>query len=138
MHSEELAAVVQACAQFALRDRPVEVVRLVLLAAPDELDGHAGELLGDSDRLARVVLRAAAPAESASEVELVHLARGERQSRFLAGRGERAFGALRRCPHFDFVRRDFGGAVHRLHRRVGEEGRAVDRLDFLRGARNHF
>src|SRR5256885_11010387 len=37
--------------------------------------GYAGELLRDGDRLARVVLGAAAAAETASEVELVHLDR---------------------------------------------------------------
>src|SRR5881396_1138419 len=134
VHTEELAALVQPRGELALRDRPVEVVRLILLAAPDQFDGYAGELLRDGDRLARVVLRAAAPAESASEVELVYFARGERQSRFLAGRGERAFGALRRRPYFDLVRSDYGRAVHRLHGRVREEGRAVDRFDFFRSA----
>src|SRR5947209_14434796 len=33
--------------------------------------------------------------------------------------------------YFNLVRSDQGRAVHRLHRRVGKEGRAVDRLDFL-------
>src|SRR5882762_7480625 len=129
VHADELAAFVQSRAHLALRDRPIEIVRLVFLAAPDQLHRDAGKLLRDRDRLAGVVLRAAAASESAAEVELVHLALFERQPRFLAGRGERAFRALRRRPHFDAVRRHFGHAVHGLHRRVREERRAVDRLD---------
>ena len=75
--------------QPALRDRAVEVVRHVLLAAPDHLDRHAGELLRDRDRLAHVVLRAAAAAEAAAERVLVDLALLERQAGFL-GRAPRA------------------------------------------------
>src|SRR6266545_3890694 len=121
VHAEELAALVQARGELALRDRAVEIVRLVFLAAPDQLHRDSGKLLRDRDGLARVVLRAAAAPEPASEVELVDLALGERQSRLLAGRGERAFCALGRSPHFDCVRRDLGRAVHRLHGRVREE-----------------
>src|SRR5207247_10801807 len=81
VQSDELAALIDAGRQLALRDRPVEVVRLVLLAGPDQLHRDTWELLGDGDRLARVILRAAAPAEAAAEVELVALASVHRQSR---------------------------------------------------------
>ena len=134
VQSNELAALIDAGRQLALRDRPVEVVRLVLLAGPDQLHRDTGELLGDGDRLARVILRAAAPAEAAAEVELVDLASVERQSRLLGRGGERRFRILRRHPDFHPVRRDLGGRVHGLHRRVGEERRAVDGFHLLRGA----
>src|SRR5262249_47511620 len=132
MQADELAALVQACAHLALGDRTVEIVRLVLFPAPDELDGGPGELLRDRNGLARIVLSTAAPAEAAAQVELVHLAVGERHARLLARGRERAFGALRRGPDLDLVAFDDRGAVHRLHGRVGEERGAVDRLDLLR------
>ena len=74
VQSDQVAVGVEASGQPALRDRAVEVVRLILLAAPDQLDRNAGKLLGDDDRLAHVVLRAAAPAEAAAEVIAVDLA----------------------------------------------------------------
>src|SRR5262249_28815159 len=120
VQADELAALVEPGAHLALRDRPVIIMRLIFLAAPYELHRYARELLRDGDRLPRVVLRAAAPAESAAEVELVHLAVRERHTRLLARRGERALGALRRGPHLDLVALDDGGAVHRLHGRVGQ------------------
>ena len=41
-----------------------EIVRLVFLAAPDQLHRRVGECLGDLDRLVDIVLRAATPAEA--------------------------------------------------------------------------
>jgi hypothetical protein len=90
VQADQLARGVDARDQPALRDRPVEVVRLVLLAAPDQLHRHAGKLLGDRDGLARVVLAAAAAAEAAAEVVPVHLALGERQSGHLRQRASDA------------------------------------------------
>src|SRR5690349_24246954 len=54
VHADQLAALVQAGAHLALRDRPVEVVRLVLLAAPDELHRRAGKLLGEDRKSTRL------------------------------------------------------------------------------------
>src|ERR1035437_7942837 len=68
VQAHEFAVGVEAGGQLALRDRPVEVARLVLLAAPDQLDRDVGEFLGDLYRLMDIVLRAAAPAEAAAEV----------------------------------------------------------------------
>src|SRR5216117_3594048 len=121
VHAEELAALVQTRGELALRNRPVEVVRLILLAAPDQLDGYAGELLRDGDRLARVVLRAAAPAESASENVLVHLALRERQSGLLGGDGERGLRALGRHPYLGAVRGHLCRAIVGLHGRMRSE-----------------
>ncbi len=134
MQPHELAVLVQSGRGLALRDRPVEVVRHVLLPAPDHLDRDAGKLLRDGDGLAHVVLRTAAPAEAAAQDVLVDLALLERQPRRLGERGERGLAILCGDPCFRAFRRDPCRAVHRLHRRVREEGRRVDGLDFLRGA----
>ena len=131
---DEIAVRVEAGRHPALRDRPVEVVRHVLFAAPDHLDRDPRKLLGDGHRLAHVVLRAAAPSESAAEVVPVDLAFRERQARGLRQGGQRGLRVLGRHPHLGLVGRDPGGAVHRLHGRVGEERRAVDRLDLSCGA----
>src|SRR6266540_3617997 len=74
----EVAVRIETGGATALRDRPEEVVRLVLLPAPNQLDRHARKLLGDRHRLVHVILRAAAPTEAAAEVGPVDLAFGER------------------------------------------------------------
>ena len=129
-----VALVVEAGGQLALRDRPVEVVRHVLFAAPDHLDRHAGELLGDGDGLAHVVLRAAAPAEAAAEVVPVDLAlRPAAMPDCLGQRGQRGLRRSASAPSTSARSAEIvHGAVHRLHGGVGEERRAVDRLDLLR------
>src|SRR5438309_8289697 len=53
VHAGELAALVDAGGEFALRDRPEVVVLHVLFAAPDQLYRDAGKLLGDGNGLAR-------------------------------------------------------------------------------------
>ena len=132
MQAGELAVGVEAGGKLALRDRPIEVVGLVLLAAPDQLDRDAGEFLGDRHRLMHVVLRAAAPAEAAAEVVAVDFALGERNARGLRQRRERRFEVLRRHPALGLVGRELHGGVHHLHAGVGEERRRIDRLDLLR------
>src|SRR5262249_58437353 len=77
VQGDQVAARIKAGGEPALRDRPEEIVRLVLLATPDQLDWDSGELLRDRHRLVDVILRAAAPAETAAEVHLVDLAFGE-------------------------------------------------------------
>ena len=59
--------------------RPVAALAHVLLAAPDQLHRHAGDLLGDLHGPGDVVLDAA-PAEAAAEMVLVDLALGRRQA----------------------------------------------------------
>ena len=81
MQSDKLPVGVEAGRELALRDRTVEVVRLILLAAPDQLDRDIGEFLGDRDGLVDEILRATAPAEAAAEVDPVNIALGERDSR---------------------------------------------------------
>ena len=118
-----------------LRNGPEEIVRHVLFAAPDHLDRDAGELLGDERGLPHVVLRAAPP-EAAAQHVLVDLAFFERQTGGLGERRERRFAVLRRHPGLGLVRRVAHRAVHRLHRRVREERRAVDGLDLGRRVRD--
>ena len=119
--------------ELALRDRPVEVVRLVLLAAPDQLDRDAGEFLGDGGGLPGVVLRAAAPAEAAAEVVPVHLAlgRAERRTPPTAPRATPR-GSASAPRHSALSAVSLHGGVHHLHAGVREERRRIDRLDLLR------
>ena len=137
VQADEVALRVEAGRQLALRDRPVEVVRLILLAAPDQLDRRAGELLGDRDRLAHVVLRAAAPAEAAAEVDAVHLALARAAGRRLPtarrARPRRSASAPRPPPCRRVKRTvQFIGSMQACAR----NGVAVDRLDLLRRARD--
>src|SRR5215472_2478453 len=131
VQADQVAARIKPGGEPALRDRPVEIVRLVLLAAPDQLDRDSRELLRDRHRLVDVILRTAAPAETAAEVHLVDLTLGERHAGGFRQRGKRCFRVLRRHPHLGFVGREFHRGVHGLHGGVSEEGRAVDRLDFF-------
>ena len=80
MQRLELAGAIETGGQSALRDRPVEVVRHVLFARPDQLDGNAGKLLCDGSCLTHVILCAAAATEAAAERMLVDLAFFERQA----------------------------------------------------------
>ena len=94
----ELAVGIEAGRELALRDRAVEVVRLVLLAAPDQLDRDVREFLGDGHGLMDEVLRAAAPAEAAAEVEPVDIAFGERNAGGFRQCGKRGLDVLARRP----------------------------------------
>src|SRR5215217_6720073 len=98
VQADEIARRVEPGGEAALRDRPEEVLREILLAAPDQLHRRVRETLGDRDRLVDVVLRAAAPAKAAAEIVLVDLAFAERQARRRRKRGERCLGVLRRDP----------------------------------------
>ena len=89
VQARELAVGIEARRQLALRDRAVKIVRLVLLAAPDQLDWNTGEFLGDRHRLMHVVLRAAAPAKAATEVVAVDFAVRQRNAGGLRERRER-------------------------------------------------
>ena len=105
----ELAVGVEAGRHLALRDRAVEIVRLIFLAAPDHLDRRVGEFLRDLDRLMDVVLRAAAPAEAAAEIVAVDLAFVERNAGGLRQRRQRRFEVLRRHPALGLVGRQLHG-----------------------------
>src|SRR5439155_24307198 len=98
MQADQFAFLVEASGELAHRDRAIEVVRLIFLAAPDQLDWSVGEFLRDRDRLMHVVLRATAPAEAAAELVAVHLALGERDARGSRQGGERSLEILRRHP----------------------------------------
>ncbi len=98
MQPHERAGLVESRFHPALRDRPEEVVRHVLLAAPDQLDRDAGKLLRDLHDLLDVILRAAAAPEAAAEVVAEHFALRERHAGGFGQRGERAFRILRADP----------------------------------------
>src|SRR5262245_10221593 len=103
MQPRQVARRIEARRHLALGDRAEEVVRLILLAAPDQLDRDARELLGDLGGLAGIVLGAAAPAEAAAEVEAISLALGEWNAGHLRERGERRLDVLARRPDFRLV-----------------------------------
>src|SRR5262249_6982748 len=73
VQANEIPAFIEPGREPALGDRAIEVMRLIFLAAPYELHRSSRELLGDSDRLAHEILRAAAPAEAAALVVVVGL-----------------------------------------------------------------
>src|SRR5712691_878832 len=113
MQPDQVALLVETGGHPALRDRAEEVVRLILFAAPDQLDRDAGrQLLGDLDRLADVVLGAAAPAEAAAEVDAVDLALGKRHAGGLRQRRDRSLEVLARYPRLGLVAREPHGGVH--------------------------
>src|SRR5207253_10195884 len=88
------------------------------------------------DRLAHVILRAAAPAEAAAEVMTVALAFGERHAGGFRQRRDRGLGVLGRHPQLGLVGREPHGGVHHLHAGMRQERRAVDRLHLPGGARD--
>ena len=126
----QVALVVEAAGQPALRDRMIGAVLHVLFARPHQLDRRARHLLGDQHRLGDVV-RAAAPAEAAAQHDLVDLALAGRQAGGFQRRGERRLAVLRAAPHLALVGRVERGGVHRLHAGVVLVGIGVDRLDLL-------
>ena len=134
MQADEIALLVEAGRELAHRDRPEEVVGLILLARPDRLDRNAGELLGHGHRLVDVVLGAAAPAEAAAEIMAIDFALRERQARRGRQRRQRRFEVLRRRPALGLVGREPHGGVHHLHAGMREERGRIGRLDLLRRA----
>ena len=136
VQADQLALLVEARRHLAHRDRAIEIVRLILLAAPDQLDRRAGKFLRDGDRLMHVILRAAAPAEAAAEIVAVHFAFRERDAGRFRQRRERGFEILRRHPDLGLVGRELHGRVHHLHAGMREERRRIGRLDLLRRARD--
>ena len=80
MQADQIAVIVEARRQLALRDRAVEIVRLIFLAGPDHLDRRIRERFRDLGRLVDIVLRAAAPAEAAAEVKAMDFALAERNA----------------------------------------------------------
>ncbi len=129
----EIAVGIERTGELALRDRMVRVLRHILFARPEKLDRGARHLLCDQHRLGDVI-GPSAPAETAAEQELVHVALRDRQPRRLGGRGQRRFRILRARPHLTFVGRVDRGCVHRLHARMRLVRIAVDCLDLLRRA----
>ena len=86
MQADQFAFLVEAGRHLADRDRAVEIVRLIFLAAPDQLDWRAGEFLRDGHGLTQVVLPARAAAETAAEVVAMDVALRERCAGFLGER----------------------------------------------------
>jgi hypothetical protein len=76
------------------------------------------------------------PAEAAADQVTVHHDLGERQTGALRRRGLGAGDDLAADPHFAAVLPDMGRAVHRLHRRMGQERQLVGRLH-LGGSARH-
>src|SRR5262249_40785095 len=100
---DQVAVPIQPGSEAALRDRPEKVVRLVLLAAPDQLGRHPWNLLGNPPRLVDVILRAAAPAEATAEIGSVGLAFGKRHAGGFRQCGKRGLRVLRWHPHLRLI-----------------------------------
>ena len=100
-------------------ERPVERLLDVLFARPDDLDRPV-DLLSDAHGL-RDIVHLEPPAEAAAEQMIVDDDLLERQARDLRGDRLRAGDDLIADPDLAGVGTNVHGAVHRLHRRVGEE-----------------
>ena len=123
---------IQARADAVVVVRAVQVVLDVFLAGPDHLDRPA-HVLRDLDRPhGPVVLEAAA--ESATQQMVVDAHLLALQTGELHDRRLREARNLRAGPDVAAFLRHTHGAVHRLHRRVGEERLLVDGIDLPRCA----
>ena len=108
--------------------RAVEVVHEVFFARPRQLHRPAAGLLRHPHRLRDEVHLEPAP-ETAAEVGHVQRHRVGRHAGHARRRVARQAGHLRRRPHLDAAAVHARRAVHRLHRRVRQVRRAVQRLD---------
>jgi hypothetical protein len=107
-------------------------MRQVLLARPRQLHRPPTGLERDAHGLRDEIDLESAP-EAAAEVGDAQIHRVARHARHLRGDVACQARHLRRCPHVDRAVGHASGAVHRLHRHVGQIGRAVERLDASRG-----
>ena len=105
----------------------VDVVLDVLLPAPDDFHRPV-DLFGDRDRLGDPV-NVQPAAEAAANKMIVHLDLLRWQSGHLRGSGLSAAHNLVPDPDVATIRAYMHGAVHRLHRGVGQKRKLVDRLD---------
>ena len=105
----------------------VDVVLDVLLPAPDDFHRPV-DLFGDGDRL-RDPVNVQSAAEAAANKMIVHLDLLGWQSGHLRGSGLSAADNLVPNPDVATVPAYMHGAVHRLHRGVGQKRKLVDRLD---------
>ena len=127
---DDFAVCVDASLKEVEARRAVVVVRHILLARPEQLDGHAN-LFGDIRGFDHVVVRQA-PAEAAADA-------GEMDGDVLAVDAEdpggllhAARGRLAGRPDFEFAVVVIRRAVLRLERHVGKERIRVLRLDNMR------
>ena len=121
-------AVRQARSEAVEIERPVEGLLDVLFARPDDLDGPV-DLLRDAHGLPDIV-HLEPPAEAAAEQMIVDDNLLERQARHLRRDRLRAGEDLVADPDLAGVGANIHGAVHRLHRRMGEERHVIGRLEF--------
>ena len=99
---------------FALGNRVVFTVQHVFFTRPDQLDGCARHLLGDSHSLAHIVGHAA-PAKAAAQMQLVDIAlRRCQASGFCAG-SQCRLAVLRGAPDLAAGRRPLGCGIHGFH-----------------------
>ena len=108
----------------------------VLLAAPEELHRRAGHLLGDGHHLPHPVVHRATPPEPATQIDLVDLALGRRQTRAFGRSGERRLAVLGGCPDLAAIGGEAGHRVHGLHAGMVLMRIRIDRLDAARRRRD--
>ena len=123
---------IQAGGQAVVIIGAIDVVLDVLLPAPDDFHRPV-DLLGDGDRL-RDPVNVQPSAEAAADKMIVHLDLLQWQAGHLRGGGLSAAHNLVPDPDVAAVAAYMHGAVHRLHRGVGEKRKLVDRLDLPGGA----
>ena len=114
--------------------RPVHVVLDVFLAGPDDLH-RTVHVHGDLDRARDAVDLEPATKAAADQVVVDHDL-VQRQSGGLCGGGLCTSDDLAADPDFATVLANIDGAVHGLHRRVGQKRHLVDRVDFGDGPRD--
>ena len=128
-----LAGGIEAGPQGVTARRAVLRVAHVVLAGPHHLDGRAGGLR----RLERLPeeVQLEPPPEAPAQVRRVHF---DLLGRHAADSGAQPLGSrleLRRGPDVYAVGADVRGAVHRLHRGVGEERQLVHGIELRRRRR---
>ena len=131
--SHGFAGCIQTAHESFQRDRVVEAVLDIVLACPHHLDRDPVHFLRDDRRLDREIGFRLAP-EAAAEQRHVDLHLLGREAEGLGAEIMRGLRALHARPHFARAVLDDGGSGRWLHRRMGEMGNVVLRLDLLGGA----
>ena len=111
--------------------RAVEIVAHVVFARPEYLHRRAAHGHRHRDRLADEI-NLQPPAETAAQISDMHGHCFRRHAGNACRQFTRQTRHLGWRPDLDLAALDLGGAIHRLERGMGQIGRAVEGIDFLR------